>query len=103
MTEEFITKELHAKDIERIDDENHRQNKRIDKLEDEVKQISELVAAVKVLATNVETMGKEIAKQGARLEKIEEKPAQRWDTIVTGVITGIVGILIGLASSGILK
>lgn len=103
MTEEFITKELHTKDIERIDDENHRQNKRIDKLEDEVKQISELVAAVKVLAANVETMGKEISKQGARLEKIEEKPAQRWDTIVTGMITGIVGILIGLASAGILK
>ena len=76
---------------------------RLDDLEDQVKQISELVTAVKVLAANVETMGKELAKQGERLEKIEEKPAKRWDTIVTCVITGIVGILIGLISAGIIK
>lgn len=99
----FITKELHDKDIERIDDENNRQNHRIDKLEDDVKQISELVAAVKVLAANVETMGREISKQGLRLEKIEERPVKRWDSVVSGIIAGIVGILIGLLSSGIIR
>lgn len=99
----FITKELHDKDIERIDDENNRQNHRIDKLEDDVKQISELVAAVKVLAANVETMGREISKQGVRLEKIEERPVKRWDSVVSGIIAGMVGILIGLLSSGIIK
>lgn len=103
MADEFITKELHDKDIERIDDENNRQNHRIDKLEDDVKQISELVAAVKVLAANVETMGREISKQGVRLEKIEERPVKRWDSVVSGIIAGMVGILIGLLSSGIIK
>jgi hypothetical protein len=103
MADEFITKELHDKDIERIDDENNRQNHRIDKLEGDVKQISELVAAVKVLAANVETMGREISKQGERLEKIEERPVKRWDSVVSGIIAGMVGILIGLLSSGIIK
>ena len=102
MAEEYITKELHAKDIERIDDENNRQNNRIDKLESAVQQIGDLVASVKVLATNIDSMQKELAKQGEKIDKIEDKPAQRWDAVVSGIIAGAIGILIGLFSSGVL-
>ena len=61
------------------------------------------MASVKVLAANMEAMAKEQAKMGDRLQAIEEKPAKRWDAIVGAIITGVVGILIGLISAGIIK
>ena len=103
MADEYITKELHDKDVERIDDENRRQNHRIDKLEETVKQIGELVTSVKVMAANIETMNKELSKQSEKLEQIEQRPAKHWDSVVSGIIAGVVGILIGLMSAGIIK
>lgn len=102
MDERYVSETVCAEHMKRVDDENNRQNHRLENLEAEVKQISELVSSVRVLAVNIEAMNKELAKQGERLEKIEEKPAKRWDSVVTGIITGIVGILIGLLSSGVL-
>ena len=99
----YVTWDVHNEFTRRIDAENSRQNARISDIEKEVKQISDLVASVKVLAANMETMAKEQAKMGDRLQAIEEKPAKRWDAIVGAVITGVVGILIGLISAGIIK
>lgn len=98
----FVLESICSEHMKRVDDENNRQNHRLENLEAEVKQISELVSSVRVLAVNIEAMNKELAKQGERLEKIEEKPSKRWDSVVTGIITGIVGILIGLLSSGVI-
>lgn len=102
MDERYVSETVCAEHMKRVEDENNRQNHRLENLEEDVKQISELVSSVRVLAVNIEAMNKELAKQGERLEKIEEKPAKRWDSVVTGIITGIVGILIGLLSSGVL-
>ena len=102
MDERYVSETVCAEHMKRVDDENNRQNHRLENLEADVKQISELVSSVRVLAVNIEAMNKELAKQGERLEKIEEKPAKRWDSVVTGIITGIIGILIGLLSSGVL-
>lgn len=99
---EYMTAALCAEHMKRIDDENDRQNHRLNNLENEVKQISELVSSVKVLATNIEGMNKELAKQGERLEKIEERPGKRWESVVAAVIAGVVGLLFGLISSGII-
>jgi predicted nucleic acid-binding Zn-ribbon protein len=100
--QKYVLEDVFHERMKNVDDENNRQNHRIDDLEAEVKQISELVASVKVLAVNIETMSKELSKQGERLEKIEEKPSKRWDSLITGIITGIVGLLIGLVSSGLI-
>ena len=100
--QKYVLEDVFHERMKNVDDENNRQNHRIDDLEAEVKQISELVASVKVLAVNIETMSKELSKQGERLEKIEEKPSKRWDSLITGIITGIVGLLIGLISSGLI-
>ena len=100
--QKYVLEDVFRERMKNVDDENNRQNRRIDDLEAEVRQISELVASVKVLAANIETMSKELSKQGERLEKIEEKPSKRWDSVITGIITGIVGLLIGLVSSGII-
>lgn len=99
---EYVPKALCEEHRRRIDEENDRQNHRLNNLENEVRQISELVSSVKVLATNIETMNKELTKQGERLEKIEEKPAKRWDSVIAAIIAGVVGLLFGLISAGVI-
>ena len=100
---EYVTIEVHNEFARRIDDESHRVSKRLDLLEDSVRQITELVASVKVLATQMESMATEQRKMGDRLDELEEKPAKRWDAVVSGIISGVIGILIGLISAGIIK
>lgn len=88
--DEFVTKAVHDEFARRIDEENDRQNKRLSILEQGQLQINELTSAVKVLAVNIENMAKEQIKQGAKLEEIEGKPAKRWETIISCIITALV-------------
>ena len=88
---EYITTEVHNEFCKRIEEENTRQNHRIANLENAINQLSELVASVKVLAVNVENIAEQIKSQGERLKEIEGQPKKRWETIVSCLITGIVG------------
>lgn len=101
--EDYVTKAVHDEFAKRIDEENTRQNHRISILETGQAQINELVASVKVLAVNMETMSKELSKQGERLAEIEGKPAKRWDTVVACIITGILGFALNAMLSGFFK
>ena len=101
--DEFVTKAVHDEFAKRIDEENTRQNHRISILETGQAQINELVSSVKVLAVNMETMSKELSKQGDRLAEIEGKPAKRWETIIACILTGIFGFLLNMILSGIWK
>ena len=102
MDERYVSETVCAEHMRRVDDENDRQNQRIEKLEKAMDNLTDLTVNVGKLAVSMETMNKELARQGERLEKIEEKPAKRWDTVITGIITTVVGLLIGLLSSGAL-
>ena len=101
--EQYLLKSVHEEFAKRIDEENDRQNARLSALERGLIEINKITVQIERLTANIETMTTEIKKQGARLDEIEEKPAKRWDTIVGAVITGVVGILIGLISAGVLK
>lgn len=101
MSDQYVSLEVHTEFTKRIDAENNRQNKRLERLEQGQAQIGELVASVKVLATNMENMSKELSKQGERLEAIEAQPAKRWETVITSIITGLIGAAIGAAMAGI--
>jgi len=102
MEPNYVTKEVHDEFAKRIEEENMRQNHRIQNLEAGQQQINELISSVKVLAVNMETMAKEQAKQGERLEAIEAKPEKRWETVITCVITGIVGAIVGAFVAGMI-
>ena len=100
---EYVTLEVHNEFVKRIDAEDSRQNKRIELIEEKQAQISELVASVKVLAANVESIAKEINEQGIRLKEIEGIPKKRWETIVACIITGLVGAAISAVISGLVR
>mgnify|MGYP002518838468 CR=1 FL=1 len=103
MPETYVTKELHDESIRRIDDENDRQNARLSALEQGLKEVNKITASIERLTANIETMTDEIKRQGVRLDAIEEKPAKRWDAVISAVISGVIGLLIGLISAGVIK
>lgn len=86
----FVTKEVHEEFVKRMEEEDKRQNRRLEIIEDKQTQISELVASVKVLAANVESIAKEINEQGLRLKEIEGKPGKRWEQLLGYVISALV-------------
>lgn len=102
MEQEYVSWDVHEEFSKRIEDENTRQNKRLEALEIAVKEMTRLTVAVEKMASSLENMAKEQERQGQRLEKLEEKPAKRWDAVITGVIGAIVGALGAALASGII-
>lgn len=93
MTNEEIAVELkdHENQIKSL---KHRMNN----VEESYKALSELATSVKVLAVNMKHMADEQTKQGERLERLEQEPAEEHKnnkrTIINCIITGIISAAI---------
>lgn len=79
----------------RLEDENDRQNKRIEILEKNVLQISSIATSVEKLAVNMQGMLKEQEKQGKRLEALEGRDGERWRNVTGYIATTVIGIILG--------
>jgi len=97
-----ITRAEHEEFVRRMDtenkrlaDEDSRQNKRLDLLEENVREMSALATSVEKLATNMEGMVKVQEQQGKRLETLESRDGAMWRKAVGYAVTAVVGIIIG--------
>lgn len=90
-----ITRAEHAEFCKRIDEENMRQDKRIELLEETTKRLDGLNSSIEKLALNMESMLKEQMKQGKRLEILESRDGEMWRKVVSYAVTAVVGIVIG--------
>ncbi len=90
-----ITRAEHEEFRKRIEEENKRQDRRIEDLEENAKQITAMVSSIEKLAVNMENMAKEQEKQGKRLETLEGQDGDKWKTLVKCCITGIVTFVLG--------
>ena len=90
-----ITRAEHDEFAKRQDEENKRQNRRIDALEEMVREISSLTTSVAKLASSMESMLKEQERQGERLEALEGRDGEMWRKVVGYIVTAILGIVIG--------
>lgn len=100
--ENFITGQEHDEFSKRQDAENDRQNRRIQLLENNVRQINELTVSVKEMAVNMSNMLKELEKQGERLEALEKEPAETTKQIKQAIITAIVGTIVGAVVTAVI-
>ena len=78
--DDYVVRAEYEERLKRVDDENNRQNRRLDKLEDLMEKINELTISVKELATSMSLM--------------QPEPADKWKTTVKTVITVAVSALI---------
>ncbi len=95
--EGMITRAEHEEFRRRMEEEDDRQNKRIELLEESVRQTGTLTASVERLATNMENMLKEQEKQGERLEALESRDGEMWRKLVGYATSAVVGGSIAFA------
>ena len=95
MDENYVLKEVFDERMKRVDDENDRQNHRLNLLEKNGETLNELVISVKEMAISIQQMAKELEKQGTRLDKIEDEPADKWRRFTWLIVTAVAGGVIG--------
>ena len=81
---------------------------RVKDLEDQNKILHELTLSVQELAMNIETMVRDQEKYSKtqvrifqRLEKLEQKPAKHWDTVITVLITALVSGVVSVIMANV--
>lgn len=90
-----IARAEHEEFRRRLEEENKRQDKRIEILEQNVQQVSSLTVSVAKMAQSLELMVKEQERQGERLEVLEGRDGEMWRKVMGYIVTVIVGIVIG--------
>lgn len=102
MSDEFMLKSVHEEFAKRVEEENNRQNHRITKLEMAIEQISSIATSVERLATNMEYMVREQARQGEnltdqseRIRKLEDRDGEKWRKVASHITISIISIVIG--------
>ncbi|MDE7244226.1 MAG: hypothetical protein K2O18_09660 [Oscillospiraceae bacterium] len=79
---------------QRLKDEDTRQNKRLDQLEKDVREMSALATSVNKLATNMESMVKIQEQQGTRLATLESRDGDMWRKVLSHIATTIAGAIV---------
>ena len=106
LMEDYITRTEHNEYAKRVDEENARQNDRLNSLEVALKQILSITTSVEKLATHMEHMSKEQErmtveqeKQGERIKAIEDRDGEKWRSVVShiivAVVTAVVAFILG--------
>lgn len=93
-----ITRAEHEEFRRRIEEENRRQDKRIELLEENTKRLETLNNAIEKLAVNMENMLKEQVQQGERLGILEARDGELWRKVVSYAVTAIAGAVIGFVA-----
>lgn len=98
--EDTIPRKEHEEFRKRLDEENHRQNRRIDTLEENVNQlivhqIGALTTSVEKLVLNMENMMREQEQHRRRLEALEGRDGEMWRKVTGYIITAVIGIVVG--------
>lgn len=97
MTTEEIAVKLEGHDHE-IKSLKHR----MDDQEEQTKTLNDLVISVKELALNMKNMIDEQQRQGSRLSKLENEPADNWHSAKRTVITSIISTVAGALAAGLI-
>lgn len=99
-----ITRAEHEEFSRRIEDWERRQDKRLELLEENVREIGTLTASVEKLAQSVESMVKEQERQGNRLETLENRDGEKWRKLVgyvaAALASGLAGFLLAQLGLG---
>ena len=90
-----ITRAEHEEFRRRIEEHDKRQDKRLDLLEEGVRQNRNLAVSVEKLAVSMENMTNVQKEQGEKLDKLEGRDGEMWRKVVGYIATTIVGIVVG--------
>lgn len=90
-----ITRVEHEEFCKRLEEEDRRQNKRLEILEEQTKQFIDLVLSVRELAQSVKQLAETQKVQGEKLDELENRDGEMWRKVSGYVITSIIGLAVG--------
>ena len=93
----------HEEFAKRMEAEHKQLGKRIKDLEEGFKQFTDLAFSVHEIAISVKSMVEEQKKQGERLEKLENVPADNWHTLKIGFMSAMGGAVATAIASTLIK
>lgn len=94
-----ITRAEHEEFRRRMEEENKRQDRRIELLEGAQDQNNKLIISVEKLATNMQSMLQEQEKQGDRLQVLEDRDGAKWRKVVDAFLVALVGAAVGFIAA----
>lgn len=101
MDGQYVSMEVHKEfekrmisENQRLSDEDKRQNRRIDDLEETVRQIGDLTASVKELAVSMKNMAKLQEQQSHDIEELKNRDGNMWRTVISHLATTIAGAVL---------
>ena len=83
--------------LQETTDRSVRNEGRIKKLEGEHQILHKLATSIAVMAEQIKTMNANVEVLNCKVDKLEEKPAKRWDGLVEKVIMTVVAAVVGFA------
>ena len=85
---------------QKTEDRSIRNEGRIKKLEEAHEVLHQLATSVAVMAEKMDTMNKNVVTITNKVEEIENRPAQRWDKLISTIIGALAGAFISWIASG---
>ncbi|MFR3291350.1 MAG: hypothetical protein ACLTSG_14550 [Lachnospiraceae bacterium] len=96
--DEQISRAEHEEFARRIDAQEKRQDRRLELLEENVREIGALTVSVQKLAQSLQSMVEEQERQGRRLQALEDRDGEKWRKlmgyIATAITSGAVTLLL---------
>lgn len=71
-------------------------HKRLDEIGELTQSVYELAASIKVMQGNITDIS-------GRIKTIEDKPAKRWELIISTIITTVAGVVSGALVGGVIR
>lgn len=93
--DDTLSRAEHVEFAKRMEADHERFNTRLKRLEDTLRDNTNLLITIEKLATNMENMQAEVKKQGERLVKLEAQDGEMWRKVIGYIATAVVGLVIG--------
>lgn len=81
--------------ITEVEQRSKSNTKRLDECEEAIKENSNLIGAIKELATETKYMRADLNETIARLNKLENKDGDKWEKFKWLIVAGLVTIVLG--------
>lgn len=73
---------------------------RLDNLEKNTKVLQDMATSLAVMTKDQKTLTNKVDAVIAKVDVLEARPGKRWDTLVTALISAVVGIVVGFLLKG---
>lgn len=94
MTDEEVMRDIEGR-LSRVEERNKSNTHRLNEHEEAIKENSNLIGAIKELATETKYMRSDLNETIQRLNKLENKDIDKWEKFKWLLVAGIVTIVLG--------